>query len=95
MAPVALATYASTTRSKLASASALQSAENLQLHRSKLPQAYLDDLEVVFVQDITVDDAFLQALQGVTYVLHVASPLPGQVSKSEAFIVRKWSRTFA
>ena len=53
------------------------------------------NLEVVVFQDITVDDAFLQALHGVTYVLHAASPLPGQVSKSEAFVVGKWSRTFA
>ncbi|KAL2056498.1 hypothetical protein ABVK25_003522 [Lepraria finkii] len=51
-----------------------------QIKAAPSVQAYLDDLEVVLIQDNTVDDAFLQALQGVTYALHVASPLPSQIS---------------
>jgi len=31
------------------------------------------------MQDMTKDDAFLQALQGVTYVLQVASTMPYKV----------------
>ncbi|CAD6581198.1 MAG: hypothetical protein ASARMPREDX12_000389 [Alectoria sarmentosa] len=38
-------------------------------------QEFAANLEVVLVPDMTKDDAFLQALQGVTYVLHVASPM--------------------
>ena len=42
-------------------------------------QGFLESLEVVLVSNITRDDAFLEALQGVTFVLHVASPMPNKV----------------
>ena len=41
-------------------------------------QPYVKNLEAILVPDITVDDAFFMALEGVTYVIHTASPLPGQ-----------------
>jgi hypothetical protein len=34
----------------------------------------------MIVPDITVDGAFVDALKDVTYVLHVASPIPSPVS---------------
>jgi nucleoside-diphosphate-sugar epimerase len=45
-------------------------------------QPFLDHLSFAIVPDITVDGAFDAALKDVTYVLHVASPLPGAVSIS-------------
>jgi nucleoside-diphosphate-sugar epimerase len=41
---------------------------------------YLDHLSFTIVPDITVDHAFDDALKDITYVLHVASPLPSPVS---------------
>jgi nucleoside-diphosphate-sugar epimerase len=41
---------------------------------------FLDQLSFVIVPDITVDGAFDAALKDVTYVLHIASPLPAPVS---------------
>ena len=44
---------------------------------------FMDDLEVVVVPDMTKVDAFLEVLQGVTYVLHVASPMPHKVCRCQ------------
>lgn len=49
-------------------------------------QDFSDDLEIVVVPDMTADDAFLSALQGVTYVLHVASPMPNKVYRWQMMI---------
>jgi nucleoside-diphosphate-sugar epimerase len=43
-------------------------------------QPFLDRLSFAVVPDITVDGAFGASLKDVTYVLHVASPLPSPVS---------------
>ena len=50
-----------------------------QIKHALVLQEFLDDLEVVVVPDMTENDAFLEALQGVNYVLHVASPMPYKV----------------
>ncbi len=52
-----------------------------EIKAASTAQKYSNDLEIVVVPDMTKDDAFLQALQGVTYVLHVASPMPNKVQK--------------
>jgi nucleoside-diphosphate-sugar epimerase len=45
-------------------------------------QPYSSSLEVVVVPDITADGAFDASLAGVTYIEHVASPLPNPVSSA-------------
>ena len=40
---------------------------------------FVDDLEVILVEDILVEGAFDEALKDVKYVLHIASPLAHQV----------------
>ncbi|KAH8590063.1 hypothetical protein B0O99DRAFT_580635 [Bisporella sp. PMI_857] len=47
---------------------------------------YSDKTEFVTVPDITVEGAFSKALDGVDYVLHVASPLAGTADKNEIFV---------
>ena len=37
---------------------------------------YLDQLEFVLVEDILKDDAYFEAVKGVDYVIHLASPTP-------------------
>lgn len=43
-------------------------------------QPFLDRLSFAIVPDITVDGAYDAVLKDVTYVVHVASPLPTDVS---------------
>jgi nucleoside-diphosphate-sugar epimerase len=52
----------------------LASAETLKDLPSILP--YASNLEAVEVPDLTAAGAFDDALQGVTYILHIASPIP-------------------
>ncbi|KAL8823146.1 MAG: hypothetical protein Q9170_008377, partial [Blastenia crenularia] len=40
-------------------------------------QPYLSHIEFALVKDMTVERAFDEALQDVSYVIHVASPMPG------------------
>jgi len=40
----------------------------------------LKNLEFAIVEDIVKGGAYDKALQNVVYVLHIASPLPGQAS---------------
>ena len=40
---------------------------------------FVDDLEVILVEDILLEGAFDKALKDVKYVIHVASPLAHQV----------------
>jgi nucleoside-diphosphate-sugar epimerase len=42
-------------------------------------QPFLDRLQFVIVSDILQEGAFDKALEGVDYVLHLASPLPVEV----------------
>ncbi|TQS34240.1 hypothetical protein Golomagni_05384, partial [Golovinomyces magnicellulatus] len=46
---------------------------------TKLPslQPYLNQLSSVIVPDITVSEAYDEAVKGVKFVVHVASPIPG------------------
>lgn len=46
---------------------------------------YADQIEFVVVPDITVTGAFSKYLEGVDYVLHVASPLAGKADKQATF----------
>jgi|SRR5690242_14392241 len=39
---------------------------------------HLDQLEFVVIRDFTKDGAFSEALSGVNYVFHIASPVPGK-----------------
>ena len=41
-----------------------------EIQSAPTAREFLDDLEIIVISDMTRDDAFLQALQGVTYVLH-------------------------
>lgn len=43
-------------------------------------QLFLKNLEFAIVEDIVKEGAYDKALQNVVYVLHIASPLPGQAS---------------
>jgi nucleoside-diphosphate-sugar epimerase len=55
-----------------------EQAEQIKAIKSVKP--YADKLDFVVVSDITADGAFDKALEGVTYVLHIASPLGKKVS---------------
>lgn len=46
---------------------------------------YRDQVEYVTVADITDENAFSGKLDGVSYVLHLASPLPRGVNKDDYF----------
>ena len=39
---------------------------------------FIDKVEFVVVSDITERDAFLHCLDGVDYIFHLASPMPGK-----------------
>lgn len=43
-------------------------------------QPYLEDLEFAKVPNIGVENAYDFVLEGATYVLHIASPLPSEAS---------------
>lgn len=50
-----------------------------EIKRHPLVAPYVDSLEFVIVRDITVKGAFDSALDGVSYITHLASPLPAEV----------------
>jgi uncharacterized protein YbjT (DUF2867 family) len=54
-------------------------AEKIKIAESTQP--YLDNLEIVFVQDLLEEGAFDEALVGIDYVLHIASPVSRPVRK--------------
>lgn len=58
-----------------------------QIKLAQVAREFSDDLEIVVVPDMTEDDAFLEALQGVAYVLHVASPMPYKVRSRQMLSV--------
>ncbi len=53
-----------------------------QIKAAKSVQGYLDKLEFVIVPDILADGAYDEAVKGVDYILHVASPISFPVSMS-------------
>ncbi|KAH6691828.1 hypothetical protein BKA61DRAFT_564874 [Leptodontidium sp. MPI-SDFR-AT-0119] len=46
---------------------------------------YADKIEFVIVPDITAPNAFSNVLEGVDYILHLASPIAGSIKKEEMF----------
>ncbi|TVY82854.1 putative uncharacterized oxidoreductase [Lachnellula suecica] len=46
---------------------------------------YLQRLDFVVVPDITSENAFAGKLEGVDYVLHLASPFPSSINKEDVF----------
>lgn len=52
--------------------------ETLKSHPKVQP--YAAKLDLVVVPDITIDGAFDGVLDGVSYIQHIASPLPRPVS---------------
>jgi len=51
-----------------------------QIKNAKSTQPYLKSLEIVFVEDLLEEGAFDDAVVGVDYVIHVASPIVKPVS---------------
>jgi nucleoside-diphosphate-sugar epimerase len=54
-----------------------------QIKSLKRVQPYVANVEFVVVKDLTAPNAYDSALQGVKYVLHIASPLPQGVAEGE------------
>ncbi|KAI9776644.1 MAG: hypothetical protein M1839_009450 [Geoglossum umbratile] len=50
-------------------------------------QPYLDNLEFIVVSDITKEGAFDNSLDGVDYILHIASPLPVETDNYERDLI--------
>ncbi|KAH0545365.1 hypothetical protein FGG08_000506 [Glutinoglossum americanum] len=59
-----------------------------QIKNAPSIQPYLDRLEFVIVSDILKEGAFDKALEGVDYVLHIASPLPIQTTEYDRDIIQ-------
>jgi nucleoside-diphosphate-sugar epimerase len=55
-------------------------------------ELYLQHCEFVMIPDMTAKDAYMNAIQGVQYVIHVASPVP---LKSEYEFARKEGKSWA
>lgn len=49
-------------------------------------QPFLDDIEFIQVPDITQLNAFKDAIKGVSYVLHIASPIHDTFSNTEKLV---------
>ncbi|KFY29987.1 hypothetical protein V494_08338, partial [Pseudogymnoascus sp. VKM F-4513 (FW-928)] len=60
-------------------------AEEIKQHAKIQP--YVSSLQVIVIPDITADGAFDTALEGVTYIEHVASPLPNPTDNVERDII--------
>lgn len=54
-----------------------------QIKTAKSIQSYLNLIEIVFIQDLLQEGAFDEAVIGMDYVLHIASPVSRPVSQSE------------
>ena len=59
-----------------------------ELEATKSLKPYLSSLSFIVVEDITKDGAFDKAVEGVDYVLHLASPLAMPSDDPEAIIIR-------
>lgn len=57
-------------------ASVRSEAKGKQLSSTASLKRFADKVTFVVVEDFTAPDAFREALQGVTSVIHVASPIP-------------------
>lgn len=59
-----------------------------QIKAAKSTQPYLDQLSFTIVPDIAKDGAFDEAVQGVDYIVHLASPLAVPSNDHEANIIQ-------
>lgn len=59
----------------------LEQAEKIKKTTSIQP--YLDSIEFVQVPDITAADAYVEAIKGVDFALHIASPIYSALSSDE------------
>ncbi|KIX98704.1 uncharacterized protein Z520_05164 [Fonsecaea multimorphosa CBS 102226] len=59
-----------------------------EIKAAKSTQPYLDQLSFVIVPDIEKDGAFDDAVKGVDYIVHVASPLAKPSDDAEANIIQ-------
>ena len=59
----------------------LEQAEKIKKTASIQP--YLDSIEFVQVPDITVADAYTEAIKGVEFVVHIASPIFSALSPDD------------
>lgn len=68
---------------------AVRSESKIALLKAARPsQPYLDQLSFVIVPNIEIDGAFDEAVKGVDYVVHVASPLGKDVKDLEADMIQ-------
>jgi hypothetical protein len=51
-----------------------------QIKIAKSTQPYLSQIEIVFIQDLLQEGAFDDAVIGMDYILHIASPVSRPVS---------------
>ena len=51
-----------------------------QIKAAKSTQPYLNQIEIVFIQDLLQEGAFDEAVIGMNFVLHIASPVSRPVS---------------
>ena len=58
------------------------------IQSAKSSQAYLSQLSFVIVPDIEKDGAFDEAVKGVDYIIHVASPLSKPAEDAENTVIR-------
>lgn len=59
-----------------------------EIKAARSTQPYIDQLSFILVSDITKDGAFDEAVRGVDYVVHLASPLAVPSDDDEANIIR-------
>ncbi|KAK5062480.1 hypothetical protein LTR84_004552 [Exophiala bonariae] len=59
-----------------------------EIKAAKSTQPYIDQLSFILVPDITQEGAFDQAVQGVDYIVHLASPLGIPSDDDEANIIQ-------
>lgn len=65
----------------------LATVEKLKGHPSIKP--YAESVSFIEIADFLAEDAFEEAVKGVDYVLHIASPIPDAAYAGEKFDVRK------
>jgi nucleoside-diphosphate-sugar epimerase len=59
-----------------------------EIKATKSTQPYFSSLSFVFVEDITKDGAFDEAVKDVSYIVHIASPIPHPTDDPEKSIIQ-------
>jgi nucleoside-diphosphate-sugar epimerase len=59
-----------------------------EIKSTKSIQPYLSELSFVIVEDITKDGAFDEAVKDVSYIVHIASPLPSPTEDPDKDIIQ-------